>query len=159
MRGGITMRGNALLLGAVAWCASPALAQGVAGAAGVAAYVVEAGAIPAPLAAPGDVARGRAIVGNREQSSCILCHAVAGEKVSGNIGPPLAGVGARLSVAQLRLRIVDSTRINPQTTMPAYYRTEGLTQVAAAYRGKPVLNAQEVEDVVAWLATLREAAP
>ena len=97
--------------------------------------------------------------GNREQSACVLCHAIAGEAVSGNIGPPLAGVGARLSVAQLRLRIVDSARVNPQTPMPAYYRTEDLTQVASAYRGKPVLNAQEVEDVVAWLATLRGPAP
>ena len=80
-----------------------------------------------------------------------------GEKSFGNIAPTLAGVGARLSPAQLRLRVADSTRVNPESLMPAYYRTEGLNQVAAAFRGKPLLSAQQVEDVVAWLATLKEA--
>jgi sulfur-oxidizing protein SoxX len=116
------------------------------------------GEIRAPLAgATGDPSRGRDIVLNRELSSCVLCHAVPGAPASGNIGPPLAGVGARLNVGQLRLRIVDSTRVNPNTPMPAYYRTDGLTQVAPAWRGKPVFDAQQVEDVVAWLATLRVA--
>ena len=124
---------------------------------GIAAYRIESGVIAAPLAAVGDAVRGRAVAVNREQSGCVLCHAIPGEKVTGNIGPPLAGVGARLTVPQLRLRMVDSTQINPQSPMPAYYRVDGLTQVAAAYRGKPVLNAQEIEDVVAWLASLREA--
>lgn len=142
-----------IALGAVA-ASGPAVAQDVA------AYRIDADAITAPLAATsaGDAARGRAIAGNREQSGCVLCHAIAGEPVGGNIGPPLAGVGARLTAGQLRLRIVDSTRVNAQTVMPAYHRIEGLTQVASAYRGKPVLSAQEVEDVVSWLATLREAA-
>ncbi len=138
-----------------------AVASGPAVAQGVTDYRIDADAIAAPLVAglAGDAARGRAIAGNREQGGCVLCHAIAGEPVSGNIGPPLAGVGARLTAGQLRLRIVDSTRINAQTPMPAYHRVEGLTQVAPAYRGKPVLGAQEVEDVVAWLATLRGAAP
>ena len=131
---------------------APVMAQGIA------AYRIDADAIVAPLAEVGDALRGRAIAGNREQSGCVLCHAIPGEKISGNIGPPLAGVGARLSGPQLRLRLVDSTRINPQSPMPAYYRVDGLTQVAAAFRGKPVLNAQEIEDVVAWLASLREVA-
>jgi sulfur-oxidizing protein SoxX len=73
----------------------------------------------------------------------------------GNIGPPLAGVGRRLTAAQLRLRLVDSTRINRATVMPAYYRTKDLRQVAAAYFGKPLLTAQQVEDVIAYLLTLR----
>jgi L-cysteine S-thiosulfotransferase len=77
----------------------------------------------------------------------------------GNIGPPLAGVGARLTAGQLRLRVVDQSRIDPRTPMPAYYRTEGLYDVAAAYRGKPILSAQQVEDVVSYLQTLREARP
>jgi len=115
-------------------------------------------AIPRPLSAePGDAARGRSIVVNRDQGGCTLCHEVPGETRFGNVAPALAGAGARLSVPQLRLRIADSSRVNPNTPMPAYYRTEGLTQVAAAYRGKPVLSAQQVEDVVAWLATLKEA--
>jgi sulfur-oxidizing protein SoxX len=113
-------------------------------------------AIPQPLAPePGDAARGRSVVVNRDMGACTLCHAVPGESLSGNIAPALAGVGAKLSPAQLRLRVADSTRVNPGTPMPAYYRTEGLTQVAAAYRGKPVLSAQQVEDVVAYLATLK----
>ena len=86
-----------------------------------------------------------------------MCHAVPGEKTYGNIAPALADVGARLSSAQLRLRVADSTRVNPESPMPAYYRTEGLNQVASAFRGKPLLSAQQVEDVVAWLATLKEA--
>jgi L-cysteine S-thiosulfotransferase len=120
-------------------------------------YTVVGDAIPQPLTAePGDAARGRKVVTNREVGACLLCHAVPGERTSGNIAPTLAGAGARLSAAQLRLRVVDSSRVNPDTPMPAYYRIEGLTQVAAAYRGKPVLSAQQVEDVVAFLATLKE---
>jgi len=84
-----------------------------------------------------------------------LCHEVPGETRFGNIAPSLAGVDARFSVPQLRLRVADSSRVNPNTPMPPYYRTQGLTQVPAAYRGKPVLTAQQVEDVVAWLATLK----
>ena len=74
---------------------------------------------------------------------------------AGNVGPPLAGTGARHTVGWLRLRVVDGTRINPDTIMPSYFRTEGLTNVAPPYVGKPVLSATDVEDVVAWLATLR----
>jgi sulfur-oxidizing protein SoxX len=73
----------------------------------------------------------------------------------GNVGPPLAGVGARLDAAALRTRIEDSTRLNPDTIMPSYHRVEGLERVAAEYRGKPVLTAQQVEDVVAYLGTLK----
>jgi len=73
----------------------------------------------------------------------------------GNLAPPLAGAGARLDEGQLRLRIVDSMRLNPQTIMPSYYRVDGLNRVAAAWRGKPVLTAQQVEDTVAYLLTLR----
>jgi sulfur-oxidizing protein SoxX len=82
---------------------------------------------------------------------------VPGETRFGNIAPPLSGVGAKLSPGQLRLRVADSSRVNPQTPMPSYYRTEGLRQVAAAYRGRPILSAQQVEDVVAFLATLKGA--
>jgi len=141
-----------LLLGCVAACAAAsAFAQAPA-------YEAVGDAIPKPLAAePGDAARGRSIVVNRDQGGCTLCHEVPGETRFGNIAPPLAGAGAKLSPGQLRLRVADSTRVNPDTPMPAYYRTEGLRQVAAAYRGKPVLSAQQVEDVVAYLATLKGA--
>jgi sulfur-oxidizing protein SoxX len=125
---------------------------------GVVPYRVEGDEIRAPLARePGDPARGRKIVLDRNEGGCILCHAVpdAGEFM-GNIAPSLAGIGARLSAAKLRLRVVDQSRLDPATPMPAYYRVEGLRDVAPAYRGKPVLDAQQVEDVVAYLQTLRE---
>jgi sulfur-oxidizing protein SoxX len=105
---------------------------------------------------PGDPARGREIVLARD-FNCLLCHAApegAGRPM-GNLAPPLNGVGARLSEGQLRLRIVDSLRVNRETIMPSYYRTAGLNRVAADWRGKPILNAQQVEDTVAYLGTLR----
>jgi sulfur-oxidizing protein SoxX len=113
-------------------------------------------AILQPLAAePGDPVRGRSIVVNRDQGGCTLCHEVPGEARFGNVAPPLSGAGARFSVPQLRLRVADSSRLNPATPMPAYYRVQGLVEVAAAYRGKTILSAQQVEDVVAYLATLK----
>ena len=112
---------------------------------------------PDRLAAPGDASRGRALVVARESANCVLCHAVpdAAVKFAGDVGPSLAGVGMRLSEAQLRLRVVDNLRVNPDTVMPGYYNVDGLDRVASAYAGKPVLTAQEVEDVVAWLVTLK----
>lgn len=105
---------------------------------------------------PGDPARGREIVLARD-SNCVLCHIVpdADGRAMGNLAPPLNGVGARLSEGQLRLRIVDSQRLNRDTIMPSYYRTEGLNRVAETWRGKPVLTAQQVEDAVAFLLILR----
>jgi sulfur-oxidizing protein SoxX len=108
--------------------------------------------------ARGDPARGRAIVANRQVGLCLLCHSgpFPEERFQGNLAPDLRGAGRRWSEAQLRLRIVDSSRINPATIMPAYYRTEGLTRVAPAWRDKPVLTAEQIEDVVAFLTTLRD---
>ena len=108
--------------------------------------------------AKGDPARGRAIVVNRQVGLCLLCHSgpFPEERFQGNLAPDLRGVGARLIEGQMRLRIVDSGRINAATIMPAYHRTEGLTRVAPAWRGKSVLSAEQIEDVVAFLMTLRE---
>ncbi len=124
-------------------------------------YQIVSGAIEQPLAALGSAQRGQAIVLDRTLSSCVLCHVVPDPErgAMGNIAPPLADVGARLSAGQMRLRMVDSTRINPQSIMPPYYRVEGLHQVAAAWRGKPILDAQQIEDVVAYLLTLKDTAP
>ena len=138
------------VLGAVAGCASTAPGALVP-------YRVEGDAIREPLApAPGDAARGRDILIGRD-GNCLLCHAVSetGMRFMGNLAPPLSGVGARLTAGQLRLRLVDSMRLNRDTIMPSYYRVDGLNQVAEAWRGKPVLTAQQVEDVVASLLTLR----
>jgi L-cysteine S-thiosulfotransferase len=115
--------------------------------------------IPASLTgAKGDPARGRAIVTNRQLGLCLLCHSgpFPEEPFQGNLAPDLAGAGKRSTEGQLRLRIADSSRINPATIMPAYHRTDGLTRVAPAWRGKPVLNAEQIEDVVAFLTTLRD---
>ena len=108
--------------------------------------------------AKGDPARGRAIVVNRQVGLCLLCHSgpFPEERFQGNLAPDLAGAGKRASEGQLRLRIVDSSRINPATIMPAYHRTEGLARVAPAFRGKPVLSAEQIEDVVAFLMTLKD---
>lgn len=117
-----------------------------------------ADAIDKPLTdRQGDPARGRAVVVNRQVGLCLLCHSgpFPEERLMGDLAPSLEGVGARLSEGQLRLRIVDSTRINPASIMPAYYRTADLARVASAYRGKPILEAQQVEDVVAFLRTLK----
>jgi len=115
--------------------------------------------IPEPLTgAKGDPARGRAIVTNRQVGLCLLCHTgpFPEERFQGELATNLTGVGSRLSAAQIRQRIVDPARVNPATIMPAYHRTEGLTRVAPAFRGKPVLTAEQIEDVVAFLTTLRE---
>ena len=114
-------------------------------------------AISEPLTAiAGDATRGRGVIAGRD-GNCLLCHAVpeTGERFMGNVAPPLSRVGARLTEGQLRLRIVDPTRLNRDVAMPAYFRTEALDEVAMPYRGKPILTAQQVEDVVAYLLTLR----
>lgn len=114
-------------------------------------------AVPEPLAATGDVSRARALLVARENANCVVCHAIPDPAItfSGNIGPSLEHVGARLSPAQIRLRIVDDTRVNPQSIMPSYYRTAGLRDVAAQYRGRTILSAQDVEDLVAYLSQLK----
>jgi sulfur-oxidizing protein SoxX len=121
-------------------------------------YTVAGDAVPASLTGtPGDAARGRALVLNRT-STCILCHSgpFPEEKFQGDLAPSLAGAGTRWSGGQLRLRVVDGSRLNPATIMPSYYRIDGLERVGAAWRGKPILSAQQIEDIVAYLATLRE---
>jgi sulfur-oxidizing protein SoxX len=116
-------------------------------------------ALPESLTgAAGDPARGRAIVASRQVGLCLLCHSgpFPEERFQGNLAPDLRGAGTRWSEGQLRFRIVDSSRLNPATIMPAYHVTEGLTRVAPAWRGKPVLSARQIEDVVAFLMTLRD---
>jgi sulfur-oxidizing protein SoxX len=113
--------------------------------------------LPRPLTeTPGDPARGRAIVANRQVGLCLLCHSapIPEERFQGNLAPDLRS-SARLTEGQIRLRIVDSSQVNPATIMPSFHRTEGFERVAPAFAGKPVLTAQQVEDVVAWLMTLR----
>jgi sulfur-oxidizing protein SoxX len=157
-----------MIAAAVLGLAAVAGASGVAhardesaasGAAGLSSDAVMDNALPVSLTGTkGDPARGRAIVVNRQVGLCLLCHSgpFEEERFQGNLAPDLRGTGSRWSQAQLRLRVVDSGRLNPVSIMPAYFRTEGLHRVATTYRDKPVLSAQQIEDVVAFLATLRD---
>lgn len=115
-------------------------------------------ALDQPLTAtPGDVQRGRAIVASRQQGLCLLCHRgpFAEERFQGDIGTDLSGAGSRWTEGQLRARIVDSRRLDPTSVMPAFHRSQGLQRVGAAFAGRPLLDAQQVEDVVAFLRTLQ----
>lgn len=136
-----------------------ALAGGLSRAEELRPYQIAGDAIAASLTgAQGDAARGRAIVLNRTVGLCLLCHSgpFPEERFQGNLAPDLKGSGARWSVGQLRLRIVDSRKLNADTIMPAYYKIEKLNRVAPAYRDKPILTAEQIEDVVAFLATLHD---
>lgn len=142
-----------VMLCAVTAVSGPVYAQGLRP------YAVIADAIPASLTgAKGDPVRGRAIVANRQVGLCLLCHngPFPEEKFQGNLAPSLRGAGMRWSEGQLRLRIVDSRRLNPDTIMPSYYRIDGLVRVPAAFADKPVLTAEQIEDLVAFLVTLRD---
>jgi len=119
-------------------------------------YRVVDGGIPQPLTdQPGDAARGRRLVLDRQKGNCAVCHAIPGVGSPADLAPDLAGVGARRTAPELRLRLVDPARIDPDSRMPAFYKTDGLVRVLPAFAGKPLLQAQEIEDVLAFLATLR----
>ena len=139
---------EAALLAAATVVASPGLRP----------YTIVGDTIPASLTdAAGDPARGRAVILDRRLGTCLLCHTgpFPEEKFQGTLAPDLSGAGSRWSEGQLRLRIVDATRLDPDTIMPPYYRVDGLTLVGERWRGKPILSAEQIEDVVAFLLTLR----
>ena len=122
-------------------------------------YTVTGDAIPQSLTgARGNAERGLKIVTNRSVGLCLLCHSgpYPGERFQGTMAPDLSGAGSRWNEGQLRLRIVDAARLNPQTIMPPYYRVEGLNRVAPGFRGKPILTAEQIEDVVGYLMTLKD---
>jgi L-cysteine S-thiosulfotransferase len=122
-------------------------------------YSVIGDATPASLTGvAGDPAGGRTIVLDRRLGSCLLCHTgpFPEERFQGTLAPDLSGAGSRWSAGQLRLRLVDASRLNPNTIMPPYYRVDGLVRVGSTWRGKPMLTAAQIEDVVAFLSTLRD---
>ena len=125
------------------------------------AYTIEGDSIEERLGGEGgDPARGATLMANRQKSLCVLCHSgpFTEPHLQGTLAPSLAGVGGRLSAGQIRLRIVDMKALDPDTTMPAYYRTDAddARRVASAWRGKPILAAGEIEDLVAYLVTLKD---
>ena len=137
------------------WCVSSTGAL----AASLAPFELAGDSIPASLTGQkGDPARGRAIVVDRQKGLCLLCHSgpFPEQRFQGDIGPSLEGAGSRWSEGQLRLRLVDATRLNRDTSMPSYYKIDGLNRVAPSFRGKPILDAAQIEDVTAFLATLRD---
>lgn len=147
--------GGGVFAGVVAVSALPTVAQGNEP---LVNYQVVNGTISVPLTnQPGDPERGRRIVLDRDRGDCVVCHAMPlpERQFHGTVGPPLDGIGSRYTVSELRLRLVDPKVLNPQTAMPAYYKVAGLYQVLTRYRGKPMLMAQEIEDVVAYLLMLK----
>jgi len=148
MMGRIALSGIIFALGCAVGTAQEALLP----------YTVVGDAIPKSLTGkPGDPVNGRAIVVKRE-STCLLCHSgpFPDQRFQGDLSPSLSGTGSRWSEGELRLRMVDASRLNPATIMPSFYRIDGLTRVAANFRGKPVLTAEQIEDVVAFLTTLKD---
>jgi len=148
MMGRIALAGVIFALGCAVGTAQEALLP----------YTVVGDAIPKSLTGkPGDPVNGRAIVVRRE-STCLLCHSgpFPDQRFQGDLSPSLGGTGSRWSEGELRLRMVDASRLNPATIMPSFYRIDGLTRVAANFRGKPVLTAEQIEDVVAFLTTLKD---
>jgi sulfur-oxidizing protein SoxX len=130
----------------------------MAGAEVLASYKIVGDGIPDSLTGtPGDATRGRALVLDRT-STCILCHSgpFPETRFQGDLAPDLSGSGTRWSASQLRLRLVDASRLNPETIMPSYYRVESLVRVGRNWSDKPILTAAQIEDIVAYLATLRE---
>jgi sulfur-oxidizing protein SoxX len=125
---------------------------------GLVPYRITGDGIAEPLTGtPGDAVRGRALVLDRS-TTCILCHSgpFPETRFQGDLAPDLAGSGTRWSASQLRLRLVDASHFNPETIMPSYYRIDGLEHVGRNWNGKPILSAVQIEDIVAYLATLRD---
>jgi sulfur-oxidizing protein SoxX len=150
MKGGVV----GVALAAAALCSAPGRAEE-----GLRPYTIVGDAIPASLTgAKGDAARGKAIVLNRQVGLCLLCHSgpFPEERFQGNMAPDLKGAAARWSEGELRLRLVDARKLNPDTIMPPYYVVDGMNRVARSFRGKPILTAEQIEDVVAFLATLKD---
>ena len=146
-------------ISAVALCAAMGMV-GTASAETLITYtIVDDFSIPKSLTGTaGDPVKGREVAINRRLGNCLACHVmpIPEQPFHGETGPTLFGVADRYSEGELRLRVVDSKAINPYTMMPAFYRVEGFHRVAERFAGKPILTAQEVEDVVAYLMTLKE---
>jgi sulfur-oxidizing protein SoxX len=122
-------------------------------------FEVKNNAIPTSLTGkPGNPDEGRKAVGGRQLGNCLACHQISvlsKEPFHGNTGPSLDGVAGRMSEGEIRLRIVDATKANADTMMPPFYRTEGLNRVLPRFQGKTILTAEQVEDVVAFMMTLK----
>ena len=120
--------------------------------------VVDYGIAKSLTGKPGDAVKGEKTFMNRKLGNCLACHQVtvlSSQPFHGEIGPSLDGVADRYNEAQLRMQVVNAKVINPDTIMPAFYRNDGFERVLKKFKGKPILNAEQVEDVVAYLKTLK----
>jgi L-cysteine S-thiosulfotransferase len=125
----------------------------------VVAYQIVDDGIPKSLTGKaGDAKAGRKVAYNRKTGNCLACHKlpIPEQQFHGEVGPDLKGVASRYSEAEIRLRVVDSKKMNSDTIMPAFYRDTGFTRLQKKWVGKSILKAQEVEDLVAYLMTLKE---
>ena len=120
----------------------------------------EDGAVEASLTGvAGDPAKGRDVFAGRKLGNCLACHVNSDredESFHGEVGPQLDGVGDRWSEAELRGIVANSKMMFEDTIMPAFYRDSGYNRLLGAFEGKTILTAQQVEDVVAYLMTLKE---
>jgi len=144
----------------VATACAVLLGTAVAAADGTKSYEVVDGTIPQSLTGkPGDPAAGKLAVVDRKLGNCLACHAIsdlADQPFHGEVGPPLDGVADRWDEGSLRMLVVDAKTIYDGTIMPAFYRDGGYFRVKDTFAGKPILSAGQVEDVVAYLKTLKE---
>ena len=146
-------------IAALTFCAGAQAASVMIGDPGLVSYViVDDMSIPKSLTGEaGDAEKGRALAINRKKGNCLACHAmpIPEQQFHGETGPTLYGVGNRLSEGELRLQLVNSKVTNEDTLMPSFYRTFGFNRPLKKFAGKSILTAQEVEDIVAYLKTLK----
>ena len=124
---------------------------------GMMSYKIVGKSIPKSLTGkPGDPKKGLKTAVNRKKGNCLACHTLPNVKQAdhGEIGPPLMGVAKRYKEGELRLRLVNPKKLNPDSIMPSYYRTSGYTRVQKKWKGKTIISAQDVEDILAYLKTL-----
>lgn len=155
----MNLKPGAGLLAAIGFTVAALTAPALVAAQGAASYrIVDDSSIPESLTGKaGDPAKGRAVAINRKQGNCLACHVmpVPEQPFHGKVGPDLSDVASRYSEGELRLRVVDPKVLNAATIMPAFYRTDGFHRVAKKFNGKSILTAEQVEDVVAYLMTLK----
>jgi sulfur-oxidizing protein SoxX len=120
-------------------------------------YMIVNNTIPVSLTGkPGDPVNGKKLAINRKKGNCLACHVmpIPKEQFHGEVGPDISDVGSHFTEAQLRLRLVDAKALNPDTIMPAFLKA-GTHDVLKKFDGKTILGPQDIEDIIAYLMTLK----